>query len=128
MHHAAASRRHGAPSPTAARTRNGANARTGLESGQVATRSPAPGESTITADELPFDNSFAELPPAFYTRLMPTPLPAPYFIAASDKAAALAGLDPAALAQDDFVAVFSGNAVPPRALPLAAVYSGHQFG
>jgi uncharacterized protein YdiU (UPF0061 family) len=26
------------------------------------------------------------------------------------------------------VAVFTGNAVPPRAQPLAAVYSGHQFG
>jgi uncharacterized protein YdiU (UPF0061 family) len=68
------------------------------------------------------------LPPAFYTRLMPTPLPAPYFIAASDKAAALAGLDPAALRQDDVVAVFSGNQVPPRSQPLSAVYSGHQFG
>jgi uncharacterized protein YdiU (UPF0061 family) len=59
---------------------------------------------------------------------MPTPLPAPYFVAASSKAAALAGLAPEALAQDDFVAVFSGNAVPPRAKPLSAVYSGHQFG
>jgi uncharacterized protein YdiU (UPF0061 family) len=84
--------------------------------------------TAITADDLPFDNSFAELPPAFYTRLMPTPLPAPYFVAASSKAAALAGLDPSALAQQDFVEVFSGNAVPPRAKPLSAVYSGHQFG
>jgi uncharacterized protein YdiU (UPF0061 family) len=84
--------------------------------------------TAITADDLPFDNSFAELPPAFYTRLMPTPLPAPYFVAASSKAAALAGLDPSALAQQDFVDVFSGNAVPPRAQPLSAVYSGHQFG
>jgi uncharacterized protein YdiU (UPF0061 family) len=109
-------------------TRADAIAQSGLESGQVATCSPVPGESTITADDLPFDNSFAELPPAFYTRLMPTPLPAPYFIAASGKAAALAGLDPADLRRDDMVAVFSGNAVPPRAQPLAAVYSGHQFG
>jgi uncharacterized protein YdiU (UPF0061 family) len=59
---------------------------------------------------------------------MPTPLPAPYFVAASPAAARLAGLDPADLAHEDFVAVFSGNAVPPRAQPLAAVYSGHQFG
>jgi uncharacterized protein YdiU (UPF0061 family) len=85
-------------------------------------------EPAITADDLPFDNSFAELPPAFYTRLMPTPLPAPYFIASSSKAAALAGLDPAALNQEDMVAVFSGNAVPARSNPLSAVYSGHQFG
>jgi uncharacterized protein YdiU (UPF0061 family) len=59
---------------------------------------------------------------------MPTPLPAPYFVAASASAAALVGLDAAALAQPDMVAVFTGNAVPPRAQPLAAVYSGHQFG
>ena len=59
---------------------------------------------------------------------MPTPLPAPYFVAASSKAAALVGLDAAHLANDDFVAVFTGNTVPSRAMPLAAVYSGHQFG
>ncbi|MFL6635687.1 MAG: protein adenylyltransferase SelO [Massilia sp.] len=84
--------------------------------------------STRTADDLPFDNSFAELPPAFYTRLMPTPLPAPYFVAASAPAARLVGLDVADLAHEDFVAVFTGNHVPPRSQPLAAVYSGHQFG
>jgi uncharacterized protein YdiU (UPF0061 family) len=84
--------------------------------------------NAIAAEDLPFDNSFAELPPAFYTRLMPTPLPAPYFVAASARAASLVGLAPAELAQEDFVAVFSGNQVPPRAKPLSAVYSGHQFG
>jgi uncharacterized protein YdiU (UPF0061 family) len=84
--------------------------------------------TAITPDDLLLDNSFAALPPALYTRLMPTPLPAPYFVAASDKAAQLVGLDAATLAQDDFVAAFTGNALPPRAKPLAAVYSGHQFG
>jgi serine/tyrosine/threonine adenylyltransferase len=59
---------------------------------------------------------------------MPTPLPAPYFVAASGKAAQLVGLDAATLAQEDFVAAFTGNAVPARAKPLSAVYSGHQFG
>jgi uncharacterized protein YdiU (UPF0061 family) len=73
-------------------------------------------------------NGFAALPPAFYTRLMPTPLPAPYFVAASSRAAALVGLDPAALAQEDVVAAFTGNRVMPGSEPLAAVYSGHQFG
>ncbi|WP_307726592.1 YdiU family protein [uncultured Massilia sp.] len=84
--------------------------------------------AAITADEIPFTNSFAELPPAFYTRLMPTPLPSPSFIAASAPAAALAGLDPADLTRDDFVEVFSGNKVAVRSQPLSAVYSGHQFG
>jgi uncharacterized protein YdiU (UPF0061 family) len=59
---------------------------------------------------------------------MPTPLPAPYFVAASPSAAALVGLDPHTLSQEDFVAVFTGNVVPARAKPLSAVYSGHQFG
>ncbi|MEN3276795.1 MAG: serine/tyrosine/threonine adenylyltransferase [Massilia sp.] len=59
---------------------------------------------------------------------MPTPLPAPYFVAASSRAASLVGIEPAALAQDDFVAAFTGNAVPEGSEPLSAVYSGHQFG
>lgn len=59
---------------------------------------------------------------------MPTPLPAPHFIAASAPAAALVGLDVADLARPDFVDVFTGNKVAARSQPLAAVYSGHQFG
>ncbi len=77
---------------------------------------------------MPLDNSFASLSPAFYTRLMPTPLPAPYLVAASAAAAQLLGLDPARLDQADTLAVLAGNAVPERAQALAAVYSGHQFG
>ena len=84
--------------------------------------------TAITADELALNNSFAELPPAFYTRLMPTPLPAPHFIAASKPAAALIGLTVEDLARPDFVDVFTGNKVAPRSQPIAAVYSGHQFG
>jgi uncharacterized protein YdiU (UPF0061 family) len=84
--------------------------------------------AAIRADDLPFVNSFPQLPPELYTRLQPTPLPAPYFVAASDRAAALVGLDVATLQQPDMVAAFSGNAVPGQAAPLSAVYSGHQFG
>nr|WP_197986389.1 MULTISPECIES: YdiU family protein [unclassified Massilia] len=73
-------------------------------------------------------NGFAALPPAFYTRLMPTPLSAPYFVAASSRAASLVGLDAEALAQEDFVAALTGNALLPGSEPLSAVYSGHQFG
>lgn len=72
------------------------------------------------------DNSYAALPPAFYTRLMPTPLPAPYLVAVSDEAAQLIGLSAAQAAAG--LDVWIGNAVPQGAQPLAAVYSGHQFG
>nr|WP_228896662.1 YdiU family protein [Pseudoduganella aquatica] len=74
------------------------------------------------------DNSFASLPPSFYTRLMPTPLPAPYLVAVSEAAAGLIGLDAAALAEQQSLDILAGNAVPASAQPLAAVYSGHQFG
>jgi uncharacterized protein YdiU (UPF0061 family) len=57
---------------------------------------------------------------------MPTPLPAPYLVAVSAPAAELIGLTPAQVA--DSLDVLIGNATPERALPLAAVYSGHQFG
>jgi uncharacterized protein YdiU (UPF0061 family) len=57
---------------------------------------------------------------------MPTPLPAPYLVAVSEPAAAVVGLTPEQLAGS--VDILIGNAVPERSLPLAAVYSGHQFG
>jgi uncharacterized protein YdiU (UPF0061 family) len=59
---------------------------------------------------------------------MPTPLPAPYLVAVSPAAAALIGLEAAQLATEESLAILAGNAVPERAQPLAAVYSGHQFG
>lgn len=59
---------------------------------------------------------------------MPTPLPAPYLVATSASAAELLGLDPARLADEDYLATMIGNSVPDSSLPLAAVYSGHQFG
>jgi len=94
------------------------------------TAAQSAGQSSVQrrTDDLPFSNSFAELPPAFYTRLQPTPLPAPYLIAGSPAAARLIGLDPAEFFTTDFVASFSGNRPLPGAIPLAGVYSGHQFG
>ncbi|TWI68993.1 uncharacterized protein YdiU (UPF0061 family) [Pseudoduganella lurida] len=58
---------------------------------------------------------------------MPTPLPAPYLVGVSGSAARLIGLDPAQL-DAAAVEVLAGNRVPDRSTPLAAVYSGHQFG
>jgi uncharacterized protein YdiU (UPF0061 family) len=84
--------------------------------------------SAIRAEDLLLSNSFAALPPDFYTRLMPTPLPAPYFVAASARAAGLVGLTVEQLASPDFVELLAGNTVAARSLPLSAVYSGHQFG
>ena len=79
-------------------------------------------------DALRWRNRFAALSPAFGTRLMPTPLPSPYPIATSPAAAALIGLDPTLLASGAATEVLAGNRVPRGAEPMAAVYSGHQFG
>lgn len=79
--------------------------------------------------ELPdFDNSFAALPAAFYTRLNPLPLPDPYVVGVSDEVADLLGLPPELLQSPQFAELFAGNRIMPGMQPLAAVYSGHQFG
>lgn len=81
-----------------------------------------------TTDRLSFENSFAALPAEFFTRLKPTPVPAPYLVGVSNQAAALIGLDPAEFERPEVVEAFSGNTILPGSAPLSAVYSGHQFG
>jgi uncharacterized protein YdiU (UPF0061 family) len=88
---------------------------------------PNPAQAN-SLDALPIANSFASLPPAHYTALMPSPLPAPYLVCASPAAASLIGLAPADMQSEQFVQTFTGNRIPEGAKPLAAVYSGHQFG
>ncbi len=80
------------------------------------------------ADSLPWSHSFASLPPAFFTRVTPAPVPSPYLVAASASAAKMIGLDPAEFGTANFVESFSGNRLPAGANSIAAVYSGHQFG
>ncbi|MFK7764928.1 MAG: YdiU family protein [Roseobacter sp.] len=78
---------------------------------------------TLTA---PFDNSYARLPNAFYTRQLPEPAPAPKLIAYNADLGALLGLSDATSAER--TAVFSGVEIPEGATPLAQLYAGHQFG
>lgn len=87
--------------------------------------------STHRADRteiLPLSNSFATLPPAHYTALMPTPLPHPYLVCTSESAAALIQLDESEMQTGQFIETFTGNRIPDGSKPLSAVYSGHQFG
>jgi len=71
---------------------------------------------------IPFDNSYATLPGAFYTRLDPTPVSSPRMLAWNDGLASDLGIG---TADAD---VFAGNTVPDGAAPLAQLYAGHQFG
>jgi len=81
-----------------------------------------------TLSDLTLDNSYARLPSRFYTRVTPQPLTAPRLLHGNAEAARLLGLDPAALASDACLQVFSGACSLPGGDTLAAVYSGHQFG
>ncbi|MBA3771332.1 MAG: YdiU family protein [Ramlibacter sp.] len=77
---------------------------------------------------LPWCNSFAHLGPAFYTELVPTPLPAPYLVGLNHSLAAELALPPELLASADGVQSFTGNVALRGSLSLATMYSGHQFG
>jgi serine/tyrosine/threonine adenylyltransferase len=78
--------------------------------------------------DLTFDNTYARLPPAFYQRVEPTPVPNPYLVAFNPDAARLVDLDPAAAGSLEFVEVFAGNMRLRGSEPIAMKYAGHQFG
>ena len=88
----------------------------------------ASSHATSALDRLHWDNRFAALPASFGTRLDPTPLAAPYRVATSDDAAAAIGLSVEELSTEGSIAILAGNRVARGSEPMAAVYSGHQFG
>ena len=79
-------------------------------------------------DQLNFDNTFGRLPNSLYTRVNPTPLPAPYLINFNSSAAGLLDLDCDEAQRHDFAEYFIGNRLLPGSEPLAMLYAGHQFG
>ena len=87
-----------------------------------------PVQSGSVLGGLHWDNAFGRLPAQFYTRLAPVPLPEPYFVAASGAAASLLGLTAESLRTAESIAALAGCSIVAGSEPLAAVYSGHQFG
>jgi protein adenylyltransferase len=75
-----------------------------------------------------FDNSFARTFEDFFVRCPAAPAPAPKLLQLNHALAEELGLDPVALDSEVGAAIFSGNAVPEGAEPLAQAYAGHQFG
>ncbi len=82
----------------------------------------------LTALRIPFDNSYARLPPRFAARLEPAPVRAPRLIRANRPLAALLGIDADWLESPEGVAMLAFSAVPEGAEPIAMAYAGHQFG
>jgi uncharacterized protein YdiU (UPF0061 family) len=75
---------------------------------------------------IPFDNSYARLPGALFTRIDPTPVKAPQLLAFNHALARELGITPGA--EDELARVFAGNELPEGAAPIAQRYAGHQFG
>lgn len=76
--------------------------------------------------EIAFDNSYARLPEHLFARQMPTPVSDPALVVYNRALAADLGLPDMSDAQA--ADIFSGNALPAGADPLAMAYAGHQFG
>ena len=82
----------------------------------------------MSPPNISFDHSYARELEGCYVACQPVPAPAPALCYFGDDLAGelrlgLAGHDPAELA-----AMFSGNALPAGAQPIAQAYAGHQFG
>ena len=73
-------------------------------------------------------DGFATLGNTFYTRVEPTPLPEPCWVARDPQVAALLGLDGAWMQGGEALQALAGNRLLPGSQPLASVYGGHQFG
>jgi uncharacterized protein YdiU (UPF0061 family) len=79
-------------------------------------------------DTLPIEHAWTRLPASLWAAVAPRGLGEPRLVSSNPACAALIGLDPAQLQTSEFLALASGNAVPPGWRPVAQKYTGHQFG
>ncbi|MDP2111689.1 MAG: YdiU family protein [Thiobacillus sp.] len=79
-------------------------------------------------ESLIFDNGFARLPEAYYSRVCPTPVPDPYLVCYSPQALALLDLDESEITRPELIQTLAGNQLLPGMDAIAALYAGHQFG
>jgi len=78
--------------------------------------------------QIPFDNHFARLGAPFFAKVQPTPVNQPMLIKFNVELARALGMSMDGVSDAELADVFSGNALPPGAEPLAMAYAGHQFG
>ena len=76
---------------------------------------------------LGFEHSYSTLAPRFYARLSPVAVADPRLVIFNRALAEDLGLDAEAI-EPEAAAMFSGNALPEDAAPIAMAYAGHQFG
>ena len=74
------------------------------------------------------ENSYAELPKIFYSKVAPTPVENPQMIILNENLANELGLNFSTLLEDERAELFSGNILPKNSAPIAQAYAGHQYG
>ncbi|MEY4928997.1 MAG: hypothetical protein RL279_736 [Pseudomonadota bacterium] len=74
-----------------------------------------------------FDNSYLQLPAAFYQKQAPSPIQAPAMLVFNQALAKELGLNAATLASQG-AAYLAGNKLFAGSEPIAQAYAGHQFG
>lgn len=74
------------------------------------------------------DNSYAQLPEVFFTKLNPVPVRSPKLITFNESLATSLGLNPMLLQRNYSLVIFAGNKVPEGSIPIAQAYAGHQYG
>jgi uncharacterized protein YdiU (UPF0061 family) len=77
--------------------------------------------------QIPFDNRYVTLGEGFYARTHPAPVKKPELIQFNEALAGELGIASDQVSASA-AAIFSGNALPEGAEPLAMAYAGHQFG
>lgn len=75
-----------------------------------------------------FDNSYARLPEAFFARVEPVPVSAPWLVLLNRRLGEALGLDTEALEREEAALVLGGNQPAAGSEPIAQAYAGHQFG
>jgi uncharacterized protein YdiU (UPF0061 family) len=74
------------------------------------------------------EHTYAALPDLFHSPATPAPVASPSLVAFNRPLAVTLGLNAGALDGPAGASIFSGNALPDGARPLAQAYAGHQFG
>ncbi|HEY0876853.1 MAG TPA: YdiU family protein [Zeimonas sp.] len=87
-----------------------------------------PAGSDATLYRLSFDNSYVRELAGAYVSWQPAHAPLPQLLFLNRPLAAELGLETDALDSTSWAALFSGNALPAGAEPIAQAYAGHQFG
>jgi uncharacterized protein YdiU (UPF0061 family) len=76
-----------------------------------------------------FQNTYASLPENFYQKIHPTPVPHPQLILWNQSLADDLNIPLNTIQHThEIEQIFSGNCIQNSSIPLATVYSGHQFG